>query len=62
MAAFQHRRALQAHPQKMERTGNAERLPPATDVAKQLTHDTNLRKAIDWTNTIGPDAYLIDDH
>ena len=59
MAARKSERALHALQQKMERQGNAERLPPATEVAKQLTNNTNMRKAIDWVDKIGPVTYII---
>ena len=43
----------------MERQGNADRLPPATEVAEQLKHNTIMRKATDWANEVGPETYII---
>lgn len=46
----------------MERQDNAERLPPATTVAEQLKHDTNMCKAMIWVNKMGPETYNTDGH
>ena len=61
MAARQSERALLALQQKMERKGDAERLPSATEVAEHLKNG-NMRRAIDWVNKIGPETYIIYGH